>query len=175
MPDAPASSLPGVPVPPRDEGLPEVRVATFASVHHPGEASAAAVWARALGPKIAVVALAVLTLAAGRALLHLPIAATLGWGGLVGGLAAAYLTRLHLERRPVEVRVAGPFAAVRTALDVLSGRPETLTPLLDVRRGAPVTTVTLGDDVWELDDADWPDLPALLAALSAARRAARQA
>ena len=153
----------------------ELTLETFASRLHPGEASATAVWGRAIGGKLAVLVVALFTIVAGLALLHRPIGAALGWGAGLGLVAAWYLTRLQLERRAVEIRVAGPYAAVRTALDVAARRAAPLTPVIDLRRGEPITTLTLGDDVWELDDDDWPELGPLLAALSTARRTAHAA
>lgn len=153
----------------------ELTLETFASRMHPGSLSATAVWGRALGGKLATFTVALFTLVAGLALLHRPIGAALGWGAGLGLVAAWYLTRLQLERQAVEIRVAGPYAAVRTALDVVARRTTPLVPVVDLRRGEPITTLTLGDDVWELDDDDWPDLGPLLAALSSARRIAHAA
>lgn len=154
-------------------GAEAAEVQTFRSVHHPGTRGSAAVWERVLAGKVAVAVVGVFALVTVRALLGQPVVATLAVGGLVAGALVAYLARMQLERRVVEVRVAGGLVAVQTALDVLARRPARFAPALDVRRGAPITTLTLDHEVWELDEADWDDVPALLAALGEARKAAR--
>lgn len=96
-------------------------------------------------------------------------------------VAAAYAAlfpfavRLALDRRTVELVLDGPDGTARSLWHVLRGGPAPpLVRVLDARRAAPIVTVTLGRRVHELDEREWPDPDALVAALSSAREAARE-
>jgi hypothetical protein len=148
----------------------------FCREDHPGGAPPALVYARAVGVPLAVTMLPVMivTLVAvleGRplTLLHLL--------GFVAALIAAFVwTAYQLRARVVEIRIIGEAVTVRTMLDVALGRrPENWYRLLDLRRTSGGFLIAIGDRLYEFDDADWPESPALLEALRTARHASGHA
>ena len=143
----------------------------FYSTAHPAGTSAGLVWARALVRPLAAALLPVMVVTLVAALEGAGLLPFL-WGGFPGAIAAAMLwTRYRLAQTPAEIHVRGAEAALRTVTDVLRHGRLTWRPVLDLRKTQTTFVIALGRTHYELDDADWPDVRALLDALQRARKA----
>ena len=145
-------------------------VRLFHSTAHPAGASASLVWARALVLPLATAMLPVMIATLVAALEGLSLLPFLVFG-FPGAIAAATLwTRYRLSLTLAEIHVRGGEAAVRTVTEVLRDRRLTWRSVFDLRKTKTTFIVAVGRTHYELDDADWPDVRALLNALQKARK-----
>ncbi len=144
----------------------------FASVHHPGDMPAALVYGRALVGPIGFCALPLMVGATAAALQQTNVLPFLTWGFPAALLVASLWTRFRLGAAPAEVRVRPHRIAVRSVHDCVRAAPPEWQRIHQVRQDTSALGVTAGFDTYRFVHADWPDYPALLDALRAARRAA---
>ena len=148
---------------------PDVRL--FYSAAHPAGTPASLVWARALVRPLATVMLPVMIATLVAALEGLSLFPFLLFG-FPGAIATATLwTRYRLALTLAEIHLRGGEAAVRTVTEVLRHRRLVWNPVFDLRKTRTTFIIALGRTHYELDDADWPDVRALLDALQRARQA----
>ncbi|GIV61146.1 MAG: hypothetical protein KatS3mg044_0012 [Rhodothermaceae bacterium] len=146
-------------------------VRVFRSTEHPGGASPALVYGRALVRPIGACMLPVMI---GALLAVLEGAAALPW--LVAGFPAALVTamlwtHLRLRTTPAEVQVVPGGAALRSVWECARDLPARTARILDLRTTPDALLVTLDYTSYALPYRAWPDHEALLSALQEARRA----
>lgn len=148
----------------------------FKSIHHPGDAPAALVYARWLPRPVAACVVPVMIAAMTLALQGDPVLAVMIWGLPASlGLATVW-ARFQMSKTLAEVHVRAEQAAVRSVQECL-GQPAPLAwdHIFEIRKTAGELVVTVGWDTHYLPYAEWPDHHALTEALRAARRTATAA
>lgn len=143
----------------------------FTSVHHPDGMPAAVAYGRALVGPLGFCTLPVMIAATTAALQEASVWPFLMWGLPVALLVATLWTRFRLGTTPAEIHIRPREAAVRSVHDCLAAAPLDWQRIHQVRKKHTALIVTMGLDAYRLVYADWPDHPALLDALRAARTA----
>lgn len=151
------------------------RPRVFKSRAHPEGSSAPLVFGAAVVRPLALGMLPLMVVTLVAVLEGDPVVPYLVWGFPAVLLLATLWTGFRLRRTVAEVHVAAESAALRTVWECLQEKtppqepPQDWKPVVDLRKGRSSFSLALGDTVYELDDADWPELPALLRALQRAR------
>lgn len=127
------------------------------SRHHPGEASYGLVAARAQAVPVAVVFLILMIVAVSAALQGVPVLRPLLVAVPVAYVAAAAGGLAVADRRVAEVCIDGPFAALRSPLDIARASPPRLRRVHSVQLRREGLLVGLGDTIRVLDPLEWAD------------------
>ena len=148
----------------------------FTSVHHPGDTPAALVYGRAIAGPLGFCTVPVMIGAATAALQQQPVFPFLAWGLPAALLIATLWTRFQLGTTPAALHVRSHEAAVQSVHDCLGASDDLDWQWIhEIRQGSEALIVTIGFETYRLPYRDWPDHPALLDALRAARTASATA
>lgn len=141
----------------------------YKSINHPGGASRVLIFTQWLVRPLAVCSLPLMVMTLVDVLQGRDILRYLIFGFPAAVAFASAWTSLRMRAAPAEIAISGPFAEVRTVLDVLSGRPpRPWRIVLEVRKSEDGFQVAIGESVFELVDDDWPDASRVVGALRAA-------
>ena len=92
------------------------------------------------------------------------------WWAPAALLVAFAWTAFRMRLIPVELAVSAYGAGLRTAMEVVLNRePGVMGPVLDVRMSSDHLQMAIGEAVYELPLADWPEGSDMVDALRAAR------
>lgn len=144
----------------------------FQSIHHPRGMSRVMLYAQWLVRPLAVCMLPIMILTLVEVLQGGDVLPYLYVGFPAAIILASLWTGFRMRSAPAEIVVSGPFAEVRTVLEVLSGtasRPWRI--VLEVRKSADHIQLALGESVYDFAVSEWPDSGALLRGLQGARSA----
>ncbi len=130
--------------------------AVFQHIDHPGDASVAVLYSRAVGRPVGWLMLPVMVGALVQALQGAPIFPEALMAAAGALLVASGWTHFHLRNRVVEVRAHGNRIALRTAFDVARDAPVTWEPLLRAKRQRAGLHLYVGDRTLHLTPDDWP-------------------
>ncbi|PEN09550.1 hypothetical protein CRI93_02120 [Longimonas halophila] len=130
--------------------------AVFQHIDHPGDASVAVLYSRAVGRPVGWLMLPVMVGALVQALQGAPIFPEAFVAAVGALLVASGWTHFQLRNRVVEIRLTGHRIALRTAFDVARDAPVTWEPLLRAKRQRAGLHLYVGDRTLHLDPNDWP-------------------
>lgn len=143
----------------------------FRSTAHPDTASLAAVYARAVVRPVAACMLPLMVVTLVDVLQGLPVLRYLVFAYPVALGVAGIVAAFRIRTTPAEIHVAPDSAAVRTVWECLVTAPLRPAPVVDLRRTKDGFVVAIGHTTYEERDRHWPDVDALLDALTTARHA----
>ena len=144
----------------------------FRSKDHPGDTPQIVLYAQWLVKPLGVCALPIMVLTLVDVLQGKDILPYLLFGFPAAVILASLWTAYRMRSAAAEVVIAGPYAEVRTVLDVLSRKPrKPWRIVLDVRRSDDFIQLAVGESVFELPTSEWPEVGRLMQALVAARSA----
>ncbi|MEL6614561.1 MAG: hypothetical protein AAFQ43_02420 [Bacteroidota bacterium] len=143
---------------------------TFASIHHPGDASRALVAARAQSLPVALVFLVLMVVSLAAVLQGVEVLRPLLIAVPVGYLVAASIGLYGAQKRYAEVVTDGGRAAIRSVWEASGGGPAVLVRVHSVLPRREGLLVGLGDEVVTLRPEDWPAFDRVHRALADAAR-----
>lgn len=144
----------------------------YRSIHHPGHTSRLLLYGQWLVRPLAMCSLPIMILTLVDVLQGRSILPYLFFGFPAALALASAWTGFRMRSAAAEIAIDGPYAEVRTVLDVLSRRPPNpWRMVLDVRKSEDHFQVAIGESVFELPDSDWPEVGQLVRALQTARGA----
>ncbi len=150
----------------------DVPIQIFRSLMHPGTASPALVYGRALVTPIGTCLLPVMIGALVAALQGFPALSYLLFGFPGAISVAAVWTHYRLRTVIAEIQVSPDMAALRTVWECAREEPPSWRRVLDLRLTRTTTEATIGRGAYVLRKARWPEHEKLLEALRQARDAA---
>lgn len=144
----------------------------FRSIHHPGDASPVGLFTQWLIRPLAVCMLPVMILMLVEVLQGRDVLRYVLYAFPAAIVLASAWTAFRMRAATAEIVVSGPYAEIRTVLDVLSRRPRNpWRMVLDVRKSDDHFQVAIGESVFEMPDEEWEGAPRVVQALLAARSA----
>lgn len=142
----------------------------FKSIHHPRGRSRVLLYAEWLVRPLAICILPIMIVTLVEVLRGQQILGYVYFGVPIAFALASGWTAYRIRTVPAELVLSGPFAEVRTVTDALRKPPSRPWRIvLDARFSDHQMTVAIGESVYELVRAEWPDWNQVVTAVRRAR------